>query len=122
MTASPPSRFKYSAATGPPVGPTCEFCQHRHQVSAAAPQPRTQAPQIRALNPLLFPLKVGGPVWAEPLHDPAFVEEVLAALERSPGRFSTEPRLRGMLSVIAEVTQGTRDTGRAGTAPLWGWQ
>ncbi|NXP59800.1 TRM1 dimethyltransferase, partial [Chloropsis cyanopogon] len=72
----PPSRFKYSAATGPPVGPTCEFCQQRHQV--------------------------GGPIWAEPLHDPAFVEGVLAALERSPGRFSTEPRMRGMLSVIAE--------------------
>ncbi|NXO93239.1 TRM1 dimethyltransferase, partial [Certhia brachydactyla] len=70
------SGFKYSAATGPPVGPTCEFCHHRHQV--------------------------GGPVWAEPLHDPDFVEGVLAALERSPGRFSTEPRLRGMLSVIAE--------------------
>uniref|UniRef100_A0A674H9A2 tRNA (guanine(26)-N(2))-dimethyltransferase n=1 Tax=Taeniopygia guttata TaxID=59729 RepID=A0A674H9A2_TAEGU len=70
------SGFKYSAATGPPVGPTCEFCQQRHQV--------------------------GGPVWAEPLHDPAFVKGVLAALERSPGRFSTEPRMRGMLSVIAE--------------------
>ncbi|NXB94356.1 TRM1 dimethyltransferase, partial [Vidua chalybeata] len=73
---SPSSSFKYSAATGPPVGPTCEFCQQRHQV--------------------------GGPVWAEPLHDPTFVEGVLAALERSPGRFSTEPRMRGMLSVIAE--------------------
>ncbi|NXS31422.1 TRM1 dimethyltransferase, partial [Pomatostomus ruficeps] len=70
------SGFKYGAATGPPVGPTCEFCHQRHQV--------------------------GGPMWAEPLHDPAFVEGVLAALERSPGRFSTEPRLRGMLSVIAE--------------------
>lgn len=46
-------------------------------------------------------------MWAEPLHDPTFVEGILAALERSPGRFSTEPRLRGMLSVIAEVTAGT---------------
>ncbi|NXF00043.1 TRM1 dimethyltransferase, partial [Menura novaehollandiae] len=70
------SGFKYGAATGPPVGPSCEFCHQRHQV--------------------------GGPVWAEPLHDPAFVEGVLASLERSPGRFSTEPRIRGMLSVIAE--------------------
>ncbi|NXK76000.1 TRM1 dimethyltransferase, partial [Amazona guildingii] len=25
------SSFKYGAATGPPVGPTCEFCQQRHQ-------------------------------------------------------------------------------------------
>ncbi|XP_014118292.1 PREDICTED: tRNA (guanine(26)-N(2))-dimethyltransferase [Pseudopodoces humilis] len=70
------SGFKYSAATGPPVGPSCEFCQQRHQL--------------------------GGPVWAEPLHDAAFVGSVLAALERSPGRFGTEPRLRGVLSVIGE--------------------
>ncbi|XP_075381928.1 tRNA (guanine(26)-N(2))-dimethyltransferase isoform X1 [Mycteria americana] len=68
--------FKYGAATGPPVGPTCEFCQQRHQL--------------------------GGPMWAEPLHDPAFVERVLAALESSPGRFQTEERMRGMLSVITE--------------------
>ncbi|NXW11905.1 TRM1 dimethyltransferase, partial [Fregetta grallaria] len=71
-----PSSFKYGAATGPPVGPTCEFCQQRHQL--------------------------GGPMWAEPLHDPAFVERVLAALEGSPGRFKTEERMRGMLSVITE--------------------
>ncbi|KAM7074497.1 tRNA (guanine(26)-N(2))-dimethyltransferase isoform 1-T1 [Ciconia maguari] len=68
--------FKYGAATGPPVGPTCEFCQQRHQL--------------------------GGPMWAEPLHDAAFVERVLAALESSPGRFQTEERMRGMLSVITE--------------------
>ncbi|XP_075581316.1 LOW QUALITY PROTEIN: tRNA (guanine(26)-N(2))-dimethyltransferase [Pelecanus crispus] len=71
-----PSSFKYGAATGPPVGPTCEFCQQRHQL--------------------------GGPMWAEPLHDPAFVERVLAALESSPGRFQTEERMRGMLSVVTE--------------------
>ncbi|XP_064293293.1 tRNA (guanine(26)-N(2))-dimethyltransferase isoform X1 [Phalacrocorax carbo] len=68
--------FKYGAATGPPVGPTCEFCQQRHQL--------------------------GGPMWAEPLHDSAFVERVLAALESSPGRFQTEQRMQGMLSVITE--------------------
>ncbi|XP_058684985.1 LOW QUALITY PROTEIN: tRNA (guanine(26)-N(2))-dimethyltransferase-like, partial [Poecile atricapillus] len=70
------SGFKFSAATGPPVGPSCEFCQQRHQV--------------------------GGPVWAEPLHDPPFVGRILEALERSPGRFRTEPRMRGVLSVIGE--------------------
>ncbi|NXJ58167.1 TRM1 dimethyltransferase, partial [Spizaetus tyrannus] len=70
------SSFKYGAATGPPVGPTCEFCQQRHQL--------------------------GGPMWAEPLHDPAFVERVLAALQSSPGRFQTEERMQGMLSVVTE--------------------
>ncbi|XP_064355377.1 tRNA (guanine(26)-N(2))-dimethyltransferase isoform X2 [Dromaius novaehollandiae] len=68
--------FKYGAATGPPVGPACEFCQQRHQL--------------------------GGPVWAEPLHDAAFVQRVLAALESSPGRFRTEERIRGVLSVVTE--------------------
>ncbi|XP_071656838.1 tRNA (guanine(26)-N(2))-dimethyltransferase isoform X2 [Patagioenas fasciata] len=68
--------FKFGVATGPPVGPTCEFCQHRHQV--------------------------GGPIWAAPLHDVPFVERVLAALERNPGRFATEGRMRGVLSVVTE--------------------
>ncbi|XP_065520512.1 tRNA (guanine(26)-N(2))-dimethyltransferase isoform X2 [Lathamus discolor] len=68
--------FKYGAATGPPVGPTCEFCQQRHQL--------------------------GGPIWAEPLHDVPFVQRVLAALERSPHRFQTQERMQGVLSGIAE--------------------
>ncbi|TRZ04570.1 hypothetical protein HGM15179_019796 [Zosterops borbonicus] len=85
--------FKYSPATGPPVGVTCEFCGQRHQV--------------------------GGPIWAEPLHDPEFVEGLLGSLERSPGRFHTEPRMLGMLSVIAEVTPGTLGTawGDTGDSP-----
>ncbi|NXD73733.1 TRM1 dimethyltransferase, partial [Eolophus roseicapillus] len=68
--------FKYGAATGPSVGPTCEFCQQRHQL--------------------------GGPIWAEPLHDVPFVQRVLAALERSPRRFQTQERMQGVLSSIAE--------------------
>ncbi|XP_065511025.1 tRNA (guanine(26)-N(2))-dimethyltransferase [Caloenas nicobarica] len=68
--------FKFGVATGPPVAPTCEFCQHRHQV--------------------------GGPIWAAPLHDVPFVERVLAALERNPGRFASEGRMRGVLSVVTE--------------------
>ncbi|KAM9514139.1 LOW QUALITY PROTEIN: tRNA (guanine(26)-N(2))-dimethyltransferase [Guaruba guarouba] len=63
-------------STGPPVGPTCEFCQQRHQL--------------------------GGPIWAEPLHDVPFVQRVLAALERSPQRFQTQERMQGVLSGIAE--------------------
>ncbi|NXL01542.1 TRM1 dimethyltransferase, partial [Mesembrinibis cayennensis] len=59
-----------------------------------------------------FQLQLGGPMWAEPLHDPAFVERVLAALEGSPGRFQTEERMRGMLSVITEPQ------GHSGPLPL----
>lgn len=68
--------FKYGVAMGPPVGPTCEFCQQRHQI--------------------------GGPIWADPLHDAPFVGRLLEALERSPGRFRTEERMLGVLSVITE--------------------
>ncbi|NXT27123.1 TRM1 dimethyltransferase, partial [Syrrhaptes paradoxus] len=56
-----------------------------------------------ALTPPLCPRpQLGGPVWAEPLHDPAFVGRVLAALEGSPGRFQTQERMRGVLSVVTE--------------------
>uniref|UniRef100_A0A8C0HG95 tRNA (guanine(26)-N(2))-dimethyltransferase n=1 Tax=Buteo japonicus TaxID=224669 RepID=A0A8C0HG95_9AVES len=41
--------FKYGAATGPPVGPTCEFCQQRHQVGTRPPVP----------HPLCAPAKRG---------------------------------------------------------------
>uniref|UniRef100_K7FP87 tRNA (guanine(26)-N(2))-dimethyltransferase n=1 Tax=Pelodiscus sinensis TaxID=13735 RepID=K7FP87_PELSI len=66
---APGSPFKYSAASGPPVGPSCEHCGQRHQL--------------------------GGPVWAEPLHDLAFVQ-------RNPGRFRTQARIQGVLSMVTE--------------------
>ncbi|KAM6972546.1 tRNA (guanine(26)-N(2))-dimethyltransferase [Aplochiton taeniatus] len=68
--------MKYSAATGPPIGPNCEHCGHRHQL--------------------------GGPVWAEPLHDVAFVQKVLSAVSGNPSRFGTSKRIEGMLSVVTE--------------------
>ncbi|XP_050781098.1 tRNA (guanine(26)-N(2))-dimethyltransferase isoform X3 [Gopherus flavomarginatus] len=70
------SNFKYSAASGPPVGPSCEHCHQRHQL--------------------------GGPVWAEPLHDQAFVQRVLSALGSNPGRFGTQDRIQGVLSMVTE--------------------
>uniref|UniRef100_A0A452I4C4 tRNA (guanine(26)-N(2))-dimethyltransferase n=1 Tax=Gopherus agassizii TaxID=38772 RepID=A0A452I4C4_9SAUR len=70
------SNFKYSAASGPPVGPSCEHCHQRHQL--------------------------GGPMWAEPLHDQAFVQRVLSALGSNPGRFGTQDRIQGVLSMVTE--------------------
>ncbi|TFK01378.1 ES1 protein-like protein, mitochondrial-like [Platysternon megacephalum] len=70
------SNFKYSAASGPPVGPSCEHCHQRHQL--------------------------GGPMWAEPLHDQAFVQRVLLALGSNPGRFGTQDRIQGVLSMVTE--------------------
>ncbi|XP_049733025.1 tRNA (guanine(26)-N(2))-dimethyltransferase isoform X1 [Elephas maximus indicus] len=70
------SRVKFSAACGPPVAPECEHCGQRHQL--------------------------GGPMWAEPIHDLDFVGRVLEAVSANPGRFHTSERIRGVLSVITE--------------------
>ncbi|XP_041838700.1 tRNA (guanine(26)-N(2))-dimethyltransferase isoform X2 [Melanotaenia boesemani] len=68
--------MKYSAATGPPVGPECEHCGQRHQL--------------------------GGPIWAEPIHDLSFVQKVLSAVSGNPSRFGTSKRIEGMLSMVTE--------------------
>ncbi|XP_038597968.1 tRNA (guanine(26)-N(2))-dimethyltransferase isoform X1 [Tachyglossus aculeatus] len=70
------NRVKFSAASGPPVGPACEFCQQRHQL--------------------------GGPLWAEPIHDADFVGRVLSAVSQNPGRFHTAARIQGVLSMVSE--------------------
>nr|XP_003468399.1 tRNA (guanine(26)-N(2))-dimethyltransferase [Cavia porcellus]XP_013006376.1 tRNA (guanine(26)-N(2))-dimethyltransferase [Cavia porcellus] len=69
-------RVKFSAACGPPVAPECGHCGQRHQL--------------------------GGPIWAEPIHDLDFVGRVLAAISASPRRFHTADRIRGVLSVVTE--------------------
>ncbi|XP_062979339.1 tRNA (guanine(26)-N(2))-dimethyltransferase isoform X2 [Elgaria multicarinata webbii] len=70
------NHFNYKAACGPPVGPSCEHCHQRHQLA--------------------------GPLWAEPLHDAAFVQRVLSAVGSNPGRFQTSPRIQGILSMVME--------------------
>ncbi|XP_077117980.1 tRNA (guanine(26)-N(2))-dimethyltransferase isoform X3 [Ranitomeya variabilis] len=70
------NNMKYSAGSGPPVGTSCEFCRQKHQV--------------------------GGPLWAEPLHDVTFVQKVLTASERNPKRFKTSDRIEGVLSMVTE--------------------
>lgn len=56
--------------------------------------------------------QLGGPMWAEPLHDLEFVGRVLEAVSANPGRFHTAERIRGVLSVITEV--GTGDSEQKG--------
>ncbi|CAJ0955449.1 unnamed protein product, partial [Ranitomeya imitator] len=63
--------------SGPPVGTSCEFCRQKHQV--------------------------GGPLWAEPLHDVTFVQKVLTASERKkPQTLQDSDRIEGMLSMVTE--------------------
>lgn len=74
--ASNGNNISYKAACGPPVGPSCEHCQQRHQL--------------------------GGPMWAEPLHDVDFVQRVLSAVGSNPSRFQTSQRIQGILSMAIE--------------------
>lgn len=67
---------KYKAPIGPAVGPKCDECGGSFHL--------------------------GGPMWAEPIHDRAFVNSVLDGVRASPGKYGTEQRLIGYLSVIAE--------------------
>ncbi|XP_066510000.1 tRNA (guanine(26)-N(2))-dimethyltransferase-like isoform X2 [Hoplias malabaricus] len=71
--------MKYSAATGPPVKQNCEHCGQTHQL--------------------------GGPVWAEPIHDLEFVQKVLKAVAGNPTRFGTSKRIEGVLSMVTEELQ-----------------
>ncbi|KAF4094423.1 hypothetical protein AMELA_G00015190 [Ameiurus melas] len=71
--------MKYSAATGPPVGESCPYCGQRHQL--------------------------GGPIWAEPIHDVEFVQKVLRAVSGNPSRFGTSKRIEGVLSMVTEELQ-----------------
>nr|XP_020011503.1 tRNA (guanine(26)-N(2))-dimethyltransferase isoform X2 [Castor canadensis]XP_020011505.1 tRNA (guanine(26)-N(2))-dimethyltransferase isoform X2 [Castor canadensis] len=75
-SGDPGGRVKFSAACGPPVTSECEHCGQRHQL--------------------------GGPVWAEPIHNLDFVGRILGAVSANPSRFHTSQRIQGVLSVITE--------------------
>lgn len=90
--------MKYSAATGPPVGPECEHCGQRHQVRALQ-----VFVNVDGMKTASFLLQLGGPLWAEPIHDLTFVHKVLSAVSANPGRFGTSKRIEGVLSMVTEV-------------------
>lgn len=75
-----------------------------------------QGPGTQTFMPLahLYPWcpQLGGPMWAEPIHDLDFVGQVLDAVTTNPGRFHTSTRIQGVLSVVTEVRAGpTQKTG-----------
>ncbi|XP_048377734.1 tRNA (guanine(26)-N(2))-dimethyltransferase isoform X2 [Stegostoma tigrinum] len=70
------NNYKYTASSGPPVGAECEHCYQRHLL--------------------------GGPIWAEQIHDQDFVERVLKSVEHNPKRFKTSDRILGILSMAKE--------------------
>uniref|UniRef100_A0A672TC80 tRNA (guanine(26)-N(2))-dimethyltransferase n=1 Tax=Sinocyclocheilus grahami TaxID=75366 RepID=A0A672TC80_SINGR len=50
-------------------------------------------------------LQLGGPIWAEPIHDITFVQKVLSAISGNPTRFRTSKRIEGVLSMVTEELQ-----------------
>ncbi|KAG8014564.1 tRNA (guanine(26)-N(2))-dimethyltransferase [Nibea albiflora] len=50
----------------------------------------------------VFTGQLGGPLWAEPIHDLAFVQKVLSAVSGNPSRFGTSKRIEGVLSMVTE--------------------
>lgn len=47
--------------------------------------------------------QLGGPIWAEAIHDRPFVQKVLSAVSTNPSRFETSKRIEGILSMVTEV-------------------
>uniref|UniRef100_A0AAX7UKW6 tRNA (guanine(26)-N(2))-dimethyltransferase n=1 Tax=Astatotilapia calliptera TaxID=8154 RepID=A0AAX7UKW6_ASTCA len=45
---------------------------------------------------------LGGPIWAESIHDLEFVQKVLSAVLGNPCRFGTSKRIEGVLSMVTE--------------------
>jgi tRNA (guanine26-N2/guanine27-N2)-dimethyltransferase len=72
------NKKKYTPGVGPAAPPRCEECG-------------------RAFH-------MGGPIWTEPMHDPAFVGKLLEYIKKSTQKtFATHTRMLGMVTVIAEV-------------------
>jgi len=74
MTRRDDGNTKFSLVTGPPVGASCQHCGGSHHT--------------------------GGPIWLAPLHHPEFVLSLLESVDED--LFSTQDRIRGMLSVVLE--------------------
>ncbi|KAM7296163.1 tRNA (guanine(26)-N(2))-dimethyltransferase [Ixodes scapularis] len=71
--------FKCSPAQGPPVGPSCSHCGHKHHV--------------------------GGPIWINPLHDLGFVRRLIDRVSANPELYGTSKRMLGILHLLTEELQ-----------------
>nr|XP_032624067.1 tRNA (guanine(26)-N(2))-dimethyltransferase isoform X4 [Chelonoidis abingdonii] len=80
------SNFKYSSASGPPVGPSCEHCHQRHQVSPLLPpmHPTLIRPGTLPL-PALFSPPAGWPHVGRAPPRPSLCPEGPVGLGEQPG-------------------------------------
>lgn len=69
--------IKYSAGIGPAVGKECDHCGKR--------------------------FRLGGPLWTEPIHDKAWIKDVLGTVKKGgKEEFAIFNKVRGLLTVIDE--------------------
>ncbi|CAN7943350.1 unnamed protein product, partial [Ixodes hexagonus] len=80
--------FKCSPAQGPPVGPSCPHCGHKHHALLK-----------------WCSLQVGGPIWINPLHDVGFVQRLIDRVSGSPELYGTSKRMLGILHLLTEELQ-----------------
>ncbi|XP_072167824.1 tRNA (guanine(26)-N(2))-dimethyltransferase-like isoform X1 [Diadema setosum] len=66
----------FQPATGPPVGKSCEHCGSSFHV--------------------------GGPIWADPIHDIDFVKRLIKHIDTHPERFKYKDRMKGLMTVVSE--------------------
>lgn len=67
---------QFTPAIGPPVGTRCDNCGGK--------------------------FKLGGPIWADPIHNQEFVDQLLTHIQDNQDSFNTSDRMEGTLSVISE--------------------
>ncbi|XP_030401788.1 tRNA (guanine(26)-N(2))-dimethyltransferase isoform X4 [Gopherus evgoodei] len=80
------SNFKYSAASGPPVGPSCEHCHQRHQVSPLLPPVHPTLVQLGTLPlPALLSPPAGWPHVGRAPPRPSLCPEGPVSLGEQPG-------------------------------------
>eukprot|EP00057_Strongylocentrotus_purpuratus_P003900 XP_003727616.1 PREDICTED: tRNA (guanine(26)-N(2))-dimethyltransferase isoform X1 [Strongylocentrotus purpuratus] len=66
----------FQPATGPPVDKSCQHCDSSFHV--------------------------GGPIWADPIHDVGFVKRLITHIDTYPDRFKYKDRMKGMMTVVSE--------------------
>ncbi|KAI9366860.1 N2,N2-dimethylguanosine tRNA methyltransferase [Zopfochytrium polystomum] len=70
------SKNKFRVGSGPPVSPTCELCGSKYHV--------------------------GGPFYSGYLHDPAFLDRMIAHVNANKEKYKTNVRMLGMITVMSE--------------------
>jgi len=79
-----------------------------HESTGADGRQTRRSPSTGPIVPQLCPFckctySIGGPLWSDPIHDPAFVSNLLARINAAPqGTFATKQRMQAMVTLASE--------------------